>query len=343
MTEPERIHALREMGYGERESRFLLLAALHSGYFVRRQFLDFTAGSKGRCDSEFVAKLEARNHCRETVFRHGRALYRLCSKPFFAALGEADNRNRREKQPSTIKNRLMALDFVLAHPESEYLPTECDKVQYFHSTGGVALDRLPSRRYRSATTGAVTVRYFVDKFPIFLSPAPDPLSAAAGTRRVVHFCYVDEGLGSADGFETHLAQYGPLLEALEEFRWVYVATNTGALRRAEAIFVASRNGRGKARSAPADPAERELIDYFEARRKYEAKDFSGFDTARVIRYREEKRRFSGDEFEMRYRHWLVRQGAEGDANSSEQPRAARARGSQFLTYELRHDYDLFGA
>lgn len=342
MTDQERITALKQMGYRERDARFLCLAALHSGYFVRRQFLAFTEGCKGRCDAEFVSKLEARHHCRETVFRHGRTVYRLCSKPFFAALGEPDNRNRREKRPFTIKSRLMSLDFVLAHPQHEYLATESEKIEHFHGSLGLALEQLPARHYRSPNTQQVTVRYFVDKFPIFLSRAAGVLSAASGARRVVHFCYVDEGLGSADGFETHLAHYRPLLDALGEYRIVYVGTNASAFRRAESAFLATRAIRGMARAIPVDPAEHQLIDYFEARKKYEAKDFSGFDTARVIRYREERRRFSGEQFDALYQRWLGGQELAGNGSSQGKPMAAPASASAFSTYELRYDYELFG-
>ena len=40
-TGDERIARLEELGYTEREAAFLVLAALHSGYFLRRQYQEF--------------------------------------------------------------------------------------------------------------------------------------------------------------------------------------------------------------------------------------------------------------------------------------------------------------
>jgi hypothetical protein len=43
MTDAERINALQALGYNEREAAFLCLAALHSGYFLRRQYHSFAS------------------------------------------------------------------------------------------------------------------------------------------------------------------------------------------------------------------------------------------------------------------------------------------------------------
>src|SRR5262245_3472010 len=104
MTLEERIAALQRFGYNAEEGRFLVIAALHSGYFLRRQHLAFVGGTKGWKDVLLIEKLKANRHCRVTVCRHNRMIYHLSAKPFYAALGEQDNRNRREHQPSTIKN-----------------------------------------------------------------------------------------------------------------------------------------------------------------------------------------------------------------------------------------------
>jgi hypothetical protein len=50
MTNQERICNLKMLGYTDREAEFLCLAALHSGYFVRRQFLGFAGRERGKLD-----------------------------------------------------------------------------------------------------------------------------------------------------------------------------------------------------------------------------------------------------------------------------------------------------
>src|SRR5579862_7724759 len=102
MTTEDRVAALQSFGYNAEEASFLCIAALHSGYFLRRQFLTFIQGTKGWKDVALLNKLKANDHCRITAYRHNRMVYHLSAKPLYAALGEKDNRNRRERQPSTI-------------------------------------------------------------------------------------------------------------------------------------------------------------------------------------------------------------------------------------------------
>src|SRR6266852_4032573 len=201
MTNEQRVTALQLFGYDADEAQFLCTAALHSGYFLRRQFLNFIRGTKGWKDVALVNKLKANQHCRITMYRHNRMVYHLSAKPLYDALGERDNRNRRERQPSTIKNKLMGLDFVLDHPQYEYLATEREKLDHFLGTLKLAPENLPTRWYQSPRGRGTTAKHFVDKSPMFLSVPPN------GTAPVAHFCYVDEGLQSTDGFATYVSQY----------------------------------------------------------------------------------------------------------------------------------------
>src|SRR5260370_4203300 len=213
MTNEERIRALQRFGYDADEAQFLCIAALQSGYFLRRQFLGFIQGTKGWKDVALVNKLKANQHCRITMYRHNRMVYHLSAKPLYEALGERDNRNRRERQPSTIKNKLMGLDFVLDHPQYDYLATEREKLDYFLGTLKLAPEILPTRWYESARGRGSTAKHFVDKYPMFSSEATP----------VVHFCYVHEGIQTTDGFATYLSQYSPLLCALPDFRAISIA------------------------------------------------------------------------------------------------------------------------
>jgi hypothetical protein len=140
LTNEERIAALQKFGYDVQEAEFLCVATLHSGYFLRRQFLAFMQRSRGWRDSALIEKLKANRHCRTTMYRENRMVYHLAAKPLYDALGERDNRNRRERQPSTIKNKIMGLDFVLDHPQHEYLSTEREKLDYFLGNLKIAPD-----------------------------------------------------------------------------------------------------------------------------------------------------------------------------------------------------------
>jgi hypothetical protein len=332
MTARERIEALQCFGYDPQDARFLSLAALHSGYFLRRQHLSFIQGTKGWKDVALIRKLKSNRHCRIHVFRHNRMVYHLFSKPFYAALGEENNRNRREHQPSTIKNKLMGLDFVLENPAHEYLTTEHEKVAYFTLTLNIAPEDLPVRWYESSNQKA-TAKHFADKYPIFVA------ETARDRTPLAHFCYVDEGLQSTDRFATFLSQYSRLFASLSDYRVIYVAGNSRLFEAAGSTFEKFLAAQGM---VPVDPKTRELLDYFEMRKRFESRDFSGLDTARIIRFRDEKKRFAGEGYETLYRQWQ----AGGTAAIVAVLHPGNADREQhylrFSTHALNHDYDLFG-
>ena len=333
MTDQERVQALTRYGYTEREAAFLCLAALHGGYFLRRQYCFFLNKEVGGTAHAMIEKALARNHVKVSTYERSAHVYHLCRRPFYEALGQGDNRNRRERQPLTIKNRLMGFDFVLAHPQREFLATEQDKLACFNRTLGIAVSSLPTKEYRSPKTGSVTVRYFVDKSPIFLSGAP----------AVVSFCFVDEGAASLSGFETYLQQYSRLFTALSRFEVIYVAGSEALFQPAAQAFdrFLSRL-RMDAGSQPADPMIRRMLEHFAARRLFEARQLSSFDRAKLIRLRQEQREFSGDQHQALYERWkdggepVVRQ-ALGIERSI--PAAICGR---FSTHLLEHDYGFFG-
>ena len=169
MSNSERAEAIKTLGYTEREAVFLVVAALHSGYFLRRQYSEFIGKETGGTAAALVEKLVATEHARATTALNNTKLYHLASRPFFSAIGETDNRNRRRHSPLAVKTRLMGLDFVLAHRGYEYLGTEREKVDYFCGRLGFPISALPYKRYISSNTPSTTTRYFVDKYPIFLT------------------------------------------------------------------------------------------------------------------------------------------------------------------------------
>jgi hypothetical protein len=156
MTHQERIEALQEFGYNERESAFLVLAALHSGYFVRRQYNQFVNCGHGTTAIQLVQRTSANRHSRMAVFPRNTGVYHLCSRPFYQALGDPNNRNRRRRSLPAIKVKLMALDFVLAHPDLDYLATEREKVEHFSDYRSISLEQLyQERRFQDLTKASL--------------------------------------------------------------------------------------------------------------------------------------------------------------------------------------------
>lgn len=336
LTNQERIQGLQRLGYSEREAAFLCLAALHGGYFLRRQYCRFLGKPAGGTAAQLIEKLLAKEHAKGTTFATNIHIYHLSARPLYAALGQEDNRNRRLRQPVTIKRKLMAFDFVLKHPGNEYLTTEQEKICHF--TGHLGLDRavLPASRY--ASRQQVTERYFVEKFPIFLSPSAEPSAPP-----VVSFCFVDEGEATLSGFWTFLQRYSQLFGRLREFQMVYVAGSDIHFRAAEGAFERfSQQALGRKNSFRGDPFLRRLLEHFAARRLYESQQWAGFDRAKLLRYRDDRQEFSGEKFDALYGQWKAT-GAEAVRGAlSGEVDVETPRRWTFLTCELKERYDLFG-
>jgi hypothetical protein len=315
------------LGYTPEESQFLLLAAIHSGYFVRRQFSEFLGHGRGGAEARFVEKLLERGYAQVINPRGNRLLYHLRAKRLYGRLGQTDNRNRRDKMPLTIKRKLMCLDFVLAHRDQHLLGLEAEKVHYFIQERGISLDQLPVRRYPAHHSSQVTDRYFVDKLPVYVS-MPHSLPTP-----VVHFAYVDEGAESLDGFDTFLRQYRDLCVALGHFEIVYVAAEPRWADKTRHVFERFYPAGGSALL----PQQARMLAFFQTRRKFDTRQFSGLDAERIAQFREEKREFASAEHEQLYVRWL----AEGDAALQHAPSSAALHG-RFRTVVFSHDYNLFG-
>src|SRR5207237_4906879 len=106
-----------------------------------------------------------------------------------------------------IRTRLLILDFILSDPNRQYLETEADKIRYFNRELGIPLTLIPCRTYKSRTSGSQTDRYFVDRFPIFLTNESLPTPT---------FVYYDSGLPAVFGYLTHVRNYAQLRRRLHD-------------------------------------------------------------------------------------------------------------------------------
>lgn len=175
------IFAIQTLGYTPDEARFLYLVAVHSGYFVPRQFLAFSGAKWGKRSNNFVAKLEGRGHATWREYDRTGGVYHLFSKTLYRYIGKENLRNRRRHSVEFIRTRLLLLDFILSNPSYEYFETEAEKVAYFCDTLGVPRKVLPAKSYEGGPRIEPTLRYFVDKFPLFLDRTPPSSPSAATT------------------------------------------------------------------------------------------------------------------------------------------------------------------
>ncbi len=212
------IASLESIGYAAREASFLYLVAMHSGYFLRRQYHLFARRQGGTLMTRLLEKAARHQHIQIIECGQGRHLYHLTSKPVYEALGLAGSQHRRIKGDAHIKSRLMVLDFVLTHLDANLLEYEAAKVDFFTTQCDVHAELLP-RSY----TGRLM--YFSEAFPILVSNAGVP-----------RFTFFDEGQVTATRFERFLEQYQPLFTALGQFELTYLADVESNCARAKSSF-----------------------------------------------------------------------------------------------------------
>ena len=283
--------AVQELGYTPDEARFLYIVATHSGYFQPRQYVTSNGLAWGKRVQRLTDKLESRGHATWREYQDMGGVYHLFSKTLYRRIEKTDFRNRRRHSTEYIRTRLLLLDFILENPEHEYFESETDKLAYFCGQRGIPKDVLPVKRYEAASGASTTLRYFVDKFPLFLDH-----SKSTGLP-VLSLSYVDPGQASLAGFAHHLQNYASLFSALGDLAFVYIADSSANLEHARDCFdalVRSRAGRDVAR---------EISLYFERRRAWELKQYARLSAQDVEALQSAKKRFASEELERLYALW----------------------------------------
>jgi hypothetical protein len=285
---PERLDNLIRLGYTSEEARFLYLVMTHSGYFTHRQFLDFSGTKPGKHSQKFLSKLLAHKHATFHTYQSSGRVYHIFSRKVFNGIGRDDLRTRRKHQLDYVKTRIVTLDFVLSNLGCEYLETETEKVPFFETRLKLDRDLLPSKIYSSKVSGSQTVRYFVDRFPMFLKDR-------SGASPVVAFTYIDAGFATLQGFVTHLEAYRGLLRSVPQYEFIYVAPTDRFFKRAESEF--SRIVLGQARI----PSNDELLRYFQLRKRWEGGERVA--AADVVMLNGAKRELADETLESQYEKW----------------------------------------
>jgi hypothetical protein len=171
----EKLKALRLWGYTESESRFLYLIATHSGYFFHQHYADFLGIAPNKRTSALIRKALRNRHItlRTGLRSRGYKLYHLYSRNLYDDLGAENSSVRKVGSRNLFQTRVLVTSFIIAHPDEDYLETEGDKVKYFQQRG-IAGSLLPKQRFRSRKRHQLVVRYFADKFPIFVEDPGKP-------------------------------------------------------------------------------------------------------------------------------------------------------------------------
>src|SRR5216683_1392555 len=259
------IHELRKLGYTERESAFLYLVGIHSGYFLRRQFLGFIEREDGAMAQRFLQKTIEIQHVLPIEYAAGRHIYHLKSKLIYRIFGAEDSHNRRMKGDRQIKARLMQVDYIVDHLGESFLKTTRQKMVFFHEKLKIPAESLPRMQFG----GNGVPCYFPDRFPIAVIQEPNQSAPS------VTLTFLDDGLRSVSAFIRWLDQHALLLRCLDRAEVIYAADNSRNFDDAEREFL---------RRFPRQTATKELprgldhlLSYLTIRTRYD-RQRGGFST-----------------------------------------------------------------
>ena len=330
MTFDERVAALAPLGFTPRQTRFLVTAALHSGYCQRRQYLAFAGIRYGKNVCDFLEALVRRHLAHRFMYQPNRGhVYHLYPKALYRALAQRDNRNRRQVSPAVIARKLMLLDAVLTVPDAEWYATEEDKVALFTGERGIPLRDLPQRVYTPTHRAPETTRYFMHKLPVYLAP----------DRAVVHFVFLVND-DSGHGLQQFLHDHVRLFSGLPA--WSVLAVCPRGLNGLPACRAAFDRFASTAWQPTPPTGMADVRWFFAARKLVESGDFRSLSVADINRFRDARPRFASAQLEALYGAWLAHGERAFDRGTSPAPdRPVLA--AQLVLRELPSTYSQFGS
>jgi hypothetical protein len=286
MNHQQRVGAVAALGFSNRQARFLVTVALHSGYCLRRQYEAFAGVRYGKNVRAFLDNLVTRGLAERFAGRADRGhLYHLHGRALYRAIGEGESRNRRAASPALIARKLMLLDTVIRRPDVAWFATERDKVALLVERLHVPLNVLPSRAAASSASGTST-RHFLYKLPIFLpvdSPTP-------------HFVYLATD-GSPDAFAAFLRDHSTLLPCVPT--WAVVVVGPAEWPGLQVVF-------DRFAAALAAPARYDDLEwFFERRQLVDRGNLTQVSVWDLRRYRDLRQRFDSPVHDAMYADWLT--------------------------------------
>jgi len=324
VTFEERVQAMIDHGFTERQAGFLTTVMLHAGVCLGRQYCAYAGIVRGQKVHDFFRDLVANNHVSVYSRAHRKThLYHVHAKTLYRAIGEPNNRHRRPVPLSRAIERLMVLDGVLADRRHRWLATEREKIAHFTRVTRLSRSEFPHISF--GVQPDQTVRYFAEKLPIGIDPD--------GRRHV--FIYLVTRRLPID-FRVFLHRYGNLLRTLPA--WTVRVLVPPHLIGAVALHEAAARDE---LAMPLPPATvDELRWYFEQRRDAAA------DPAIVadLRFQRASAMFGAPRFRVLYRMWRRYGNRMLDATTSPVTADALARRTgQVDCHVLAHTYQHLSA
>lgn len=255
MTDNERVQAVVNFGFTERQARFLVLVMRHTGVCVPRQYAQFAGTAQGGKCNAFFDRLARDGHARVYGCVHNRArVYHVHDKALYHAIGEPISGYSRQVSPRVAVERLMLLDAVLTTPDIEWLTTKPEKATYW------------------ARLTAATADWEAASFAAIKLPAAFPIGLDADGRTILLYLATEPW---TDRFRRFLQAHVRLLTVAAT--WTIRIVFPRALDR---VYDAYRAVVEEELQSPLHPGRiRELQWYFEHRRRAAAEPLHSLDQA----------------------------------------------------------------
>ena len=319
------IRELRKLGYTERESAFLYLVGVNSGYFLRRQFLKFIRREDGAMVQRFLERSIDLQHVHSIEYAAGRHIYHLKSKLIYRILGAEDSQNRRIKGDRQIKARLMQIDYLVDHFGDHFLETTKQKLTFFREELRVPVDSLPQMKYGNKGTPC----FFPDRFPVAV------MQQQNRSHPLVTFAFIDDGLRSVSAFIHWLEQYTLLFRSLHRFEVLYAADNSRNFDDAERQFL--RRFPNSSTSSEMPRGLEHFLNYLELRTRYD-RTVGGFSLIDLAIVREGMRLYTSLEHEALLSAWENGSTNEARIRARFEP---QTRQTSIHGYLLEYDYPIW--
>ncbi len=161
------VQTIAKRGFTDRQARFLVLVARHSGVCVMRQYSSFAGIVFGQKTRKFFANLVRLGFVSTYDCAHNRGrVYHVRHRAIYEAIGEPDSRLRRPPGVPRALERLMLLDAILENPESVWMSSSTEKLGYLASRG-ISSRRRPASDHPSgrSATGSPLPRSPADRRP----------------------------------------------------------------------------------------------------------------------------------------------------------------------------------
>jgi len=153
-------------GFTERQARFLVLVARHSGVCVMRQYSAFAGVVFGHTTRKFFTKLERVGWVSTYDCARKRArIYHVRHRELYEAIGDAESRLRRPPTVPRALERIMLLDVILRERAAPHVPrrsTDLDAARRHPCPHGRLRDAF---RRRGTTRPALAFRRTVPRRP----------------------------------------------------------------------------------------------------------------------------------------------------------------------------------